>query len=139
MFFCTSTCAKLRRCPSLCNVTTARPGVIPQWTVGDRLRKARELTGLDRKAFAAEIGASRNSIATYESSDRPPRRFILLAWAAKTGVSIDWLLGDDDTPWRDAQPPGSSDSGTTNPCYSLATESSRGGRLAYVLCHTRAA
>jgi hypothetical protein len=31
-------------------------GVIPEFTLGDRLRKARELTGLSIRRFADEIG-----------------------------------------------------------------------------------
>ena len=37
-------------------------GVTPQWTVGDRLRKAREMIGLDRAELAEQIGISRNTV-----------------------------------------------------------------------------
>ena len=39
------------------NMTTQTAGGIPQFTVGDRLRKARETTGLNLQEFADEIGA----------------------------------------------------------------------------------
>jgi transcriptional regulator with XRE-family HTH domain len=66
-------------------------GTIPAWTVGDRLRKARESTGMDRQQMALAIGISRRSIATYEASDQLPRRPILVTWALATGVPRDWL------------------------------------------------
>lgn len=40
----------------------------PTFTKGDRLRKARELTGLDQKAFAEAMGLHRDSVRKYEST-----------------------------------------------------------------------
>ena len=37
-------------------------GVIPEFTLGDRLRKARELTGLSIRRFADEIGVSHTTV-----------------------------------------------------------------------------
>lgn len=68
---------------------------VPRWTVGDRLRKARELTGLKQEEFGAEIGISRRSISSYEGGDKAPRRPVLLAWSMKTGVDMDWIVVGD--------------------------------------------
>jgi transcriptional regulator with XRE-family HTH domain len=76
-------------------MTTATSGVVPQWTLGDRLRKARELTGLDRGEFAVDLGVSRNTVVNYEHAKVNPRKPVLIAWAMKCGVSLDWLLGSD--------------------------------------------
>jgi transcriptional regulator with XRE-family HTH domain len=65
--------------------------VIPEWTVGDRLRKARELTGLNIKEFSAEVGISRNTITKYEAGEELPRPVYLRAWAMRTGVDVTWL------------------------------------------------
>lgn len=71
--------------------TSTRVGTVPAWTVGDRLRKARELTGLDAKAFAADMGIARNTVTKYEHGDTLPRPIILRAWALRCGVSDEWL------------------------------------------------
>lgn len=73
-------------------------GRIPVWTLGDKLRKARLDAGLDQRELAAELGIARNSVMTYESGKTAPRRPVLLAWAMRTGVSLDWLTGE--TPGR---------------------------------------
>lgn len=67
-------------------------GVIPEWTLGDRLRKAREMTGLDQARFAALIGVSRRGVSAAESGEsKQPRKLLLKAWSHYTGVSLQWL------------------------------------------------
>lgn len=66
-------------------------GLIPEWTMADRLRKARELTGLDQSEFAERCGISRQAIGNYESGRRAPRGLYLRAWSEATGVPIEWL------------------------------------------------
>ena len=70
-------------------------GKVPVWTLGDRLRKARLEAGLEQAQLAAELGIARNSVATYENGRTKPRRPVLLAWAMRTGVSLEWLTTDD--------------------------------------------
>lgn len=68
------------------------------FTVGDRLRKAREKTGLDQEQFAREIGVSRGTVSNYERHAGPPselKRPYLLAWALGTDVPIEWIEGGD--------------------------------------------
>jgi transcriptional regulator with XRE-family HTH domain len=80
----------------------AEPGGGLPFVVGDRLRKAREHSGLDQQTFAAELGVSRDLIRKAERSANPPKQHILMAWAMRTGVSVEWLKGSapppDDTP-----------------------------------------
>lgn len=85
--------------------------VIPQWSVGDRLRKAREVMGLSQSEFAQATGVSQRSVSRYESLEDAAeiRRPVLLAWAFATGVSMDWLLtgsagphGSDGLPHLDS-------------------------------------
>lgn len=68
------------------------PGIIPTWTVGDRLRKAREVTGLDQAHFGDAIGISRGSVSAFEVDRNFPRRIILNAWVLATGVPLEWIL-----------------------------------------------
>jgi len=77
-------------------------GVIPEFTIGDRLRKARQLTGLEQAEFAAEVGISRGTVRNYELEAVKPRRPVLVAWAFRTGVPLAWL----ETGARPAGPTG---------------------------------
>lgn len=70
------------------------PGLTPQWTLGDRLRKAREIAGLNQTQLADELEIARNSVGRYESGDYDPPRTVIIAWALRTGVDFEWLLGD---------------------------------------------
>ena len=65
--------------------------MIPQFTQGDRLRKARELTGLDMGEFARALGVSRTTVGNAELDRVKPRRLLLQAWALCTGVPLVWL------------------------------------------------
>jgi transcriptional regulator with XRE-family HTH domain len=67
------------------------PGLVPQWTLGDRLRKAREIASLNQSEMAEQIGIARNSIANYEGGKYEPPRPVMIAWAFRTGVALDWL------------------------------------------------
>lgn len=69
-------------------------GLIPRWTVGDRLRKARETAGLSQDELAAATGVSRRSISTYESATEAPKRPVLVSISLATGVPVAWLIGD---------------------------------------------
>jgi len=66
---------------------------VPAWTVGDRLRKAREESGLSQQELADAIGVSRNTISNHEVGvgKREPQTLLVRAWAAATGVSVEWI------------------------------------------------
>lgn len=78
---------------------------VPEWTRGDRLRKARELTGLGQEAFGDETGISRRSISDYEGDKAVPRKPVMMAWAFRTGVPLEWLE-TGATPQGDPGPEG---------------------------------
>lgn len=67
---------------------------VPAFTVGDRLRKAREKTGLDQGPFAEEIGVSRGTVSNYErgATAEGMKKAYLTLWAMRCDVPIDWLL-----------------------------------------------
>ena len=73
----------------------------PRWTLGDRLRKAREFAGLEQGELAARIGISRGTVSNYElgRGQRPPKLIVLRAWAHECGVPFDWLT--EDSPFAD--------------------------------------
>ena len=72
--------------------TQAGTGIIPEWTVADRLRKAREATGMDAREFADHVGISRNTVSNYENGKTTRiNRPMLAAWSMATGVPAEWL------------------------------------------------
>lgn len=70
---------------------------IPQFTLGDRLRKAREFSGLEMQDLAHEIDIHRQTVARYESGSVRPKRHVLLSWSVATGVDLAWIQGTDQT------------------------------------------
>jgi transcriptional regulator with XRE-family HTH domain len=69
------------------------PPAVPEWTLADRLRKARELAGYSQAELATVTGISRQSINSYETGRTTPRRPQLLAWATACHVEYEWLTG----------------------------------------------
>jgi transcriptional regulator with XRE-family HTH domain len=77
---------------------TAQPvgiGYAPEWTLGDRLRKARKQTGMTQKAFAELIGEEPSRYSQWEADNNRPRHLVDVAQNIedRTGVSAAWLLG----------------------------------------------
>lgn len=71
---------------------------IPVWTQGDRLRKARQMTGMTTRQFALELGVSQGTVTSAENDNTKVRMITLKAWALATGVPIEWLqFGIDPT------------------------------------------
>ncbi|MDN5895695.1 MAG: helix-turn-helix domain-containing protein [Nocardioides sp.] len=64
---------------------------IPAFTMGDRLRKAREKTGMTTRDFALELGVSQSTITNAENERSKTRRITLLMWSQVTGVPVEWL------------------------------------------------
>ena len=89
-------------------MTTARAGAIPEWTLADRLRKAREHVELGKVEFADEIGVARNTVSSAENGRHRPSKLVVKAWAMRTGVPYEWIMT--------GQAPDTPD--PTNPCLS---------------------
>lgn len=68
---------------------------LPEWTLGDRLRKAREHAGLSREELADILGVKKNSLWNWEADASRPRDLVdlLHKWSKATGVPAQWLLG----------------------------------------------
>ena len=69
---------------------------VHRFTIGDRLRKAREVAGFDQRGFEAASGISRATIGAYELGKSTPRRAYLSIWANVTDTDLDWLMYGDD-------------------------------------------
>ncbi len=74
-------------------MTQQPTGGVPQFTIGDRLRKARETTGMDQAAFAEHIGVSRGTVSNYERGvgEGHHKPIVLRTWAMATGVPLSWI------------------------------------------------
>ncbi len=61
-------------------------------TIGQRLKAARESTGLDQTQFATEIGSSRNTISLWERGKNFPPADVLGVIHNKFGISVEWIV-----------------------------------------------
>lgn len=79
---------------------------IPAFTIGDRLRRARQKVGLEQADFAQEIGVSRGTVSNYEHAEdiASLKKPYLLAWAMRTDVPLEWLL-TGEAPTAPPDPP----------------------------------
>jgi transcriptional regulator with XRE-family HTH domain len=71
---------------------------IPQWTYGERLRKARADAGLEQEEMASRLGVSTGTISNWELGRTQGRKMLTRVeeWAEITGVPAAWLLGIED-------------------------------------------
>lgn len=73
-------------------------GNVPEWTLGDRLRKARQAANVSTEAMAADIGRTVHTISNYErDATRAPLSVVKL-YAMRCQVPLEWLLGEGLTP-----------------------------------------
>lgn len=63
---------------------------VPEWTVADRLLKARRWAGVPQQEMAAYLGVSRQALTRYENGQNVKIGTLRL-WALRCGVSFDWL------------------------------------------------
>jgi transcriptional regulator with XRE-family HTH domain len=71
--------------------TDVAAGIVPEFTVGERLKKARQLTRLDQDEFARLVGVVRATVSNAERDIYPPKPILLNAWSLATGVPRLWL------------------------------------------------
>lgn len=65
---------------------------VPKWSLGDRLRKARQVAGIrSHKEMAQRLGVSEDTIKRWEGDKYSPSRGYVLGWALECGVDPQWL------------------------------------------------
>lgn len=76
-------------------VDTSTDPVYPDWSFGDRIRKARIITGLTQGEFADEIGVKEGSLAAWETDRALPRDIVAIAKRVEmiTRIPAGWVLG----------------------------------------------
>ena len=80
-------------CMSQTLTSPQQHAAVPLFTIGDRLRKARQYADIGSAEMAGRIGRTRNSITRYESAETVDDidELVLRAYAMETGVSFRWL------------------------------------------------
>jgi transcriptional regulator with XRE-family HTH domain len=78
-------------------------GRVPDWTIGDRLRKARRAASIGSASMAETLGVTRQTVAAYESDRSPINRRTMIAWSFVCGVPLEWL-SDGLCPPGDSNP-----------------------------------
>lgn len=74
------------------SITSQEGNSVPEFSIHDRLRKAREHAGLEQGALAERIDVSRQTVGNYELGRTPrPKKLIVRQWALACGVNFDWL------------------------------------------------
>lgn len=91
------------------------PEPIPQWTLGDRLRKARQFANVSTEEMATDIGRTVHTISNYERDFTRAPLLVLRQYAMRCNVPLEWLqtgevaestveqavtIGYPDIPWR---------------------------------------
>lgn len=71
-------------------------GEIPAFTLGQRLKQARDYAKLSQTDLATQLGISRYTVANYENGATVPERAKIIAWALICGVDLEWLQGPPD-------------------------------------------
>ncbi len=69
--------------------------LVPMWTLGDRLAKARRHAGLNQEQMAQRLNVTASALSAWESDRNQPRELLAVAtrWAEVTGVDSAWILG----------------------------------------------
>jgi len=65
-------------------------------TVGQRIAQKRKELGLSQEALGEQLGVSRQAIYKWESDTTLPEIEKLIALSRSFGVSVDWLLGEEE-------------------------------------------
>lgn len=69
-------------------------GRVPVFSLGERIRKAREDHGLSQQAFADALGVDRKTLGGWENGKHRPSYGDLMLVSSVADVSLEWLAGD---------------------------------------------
>lgn len=97
-------------------MTDSSIAIAPDLTLGQRLRVARQRTGMTLRDVADATGMSHAAVANYERDEQEPTATRLARLARLYDVDIRWLVLDLDAdlrPWWDQAPPLSGTPSTT--------------------------
>jgi transcriptional regulator with XRE-family HTH domain len=92
--------------PYNASVKTGRPSKHPRTDFGQRLHAAREAAGLSQAQVADKLGVHQTSYAAWERHPVALRPEQLRTLAEMCGVTVEHLLGTEETPKRGSGPTG---------------------------------
>jgi hypothetical protein len=72
-------------------MTTATEWAVPEWTQGDRMRKALEAAGYGVAEAALRFGVGRNTVSNWIHDRTAPSAIVLEVWADWTNVPLIWI------------------------------------------------
>ncbi|MGO2659601.1 helix-turn-helix domain-containing protein [Mycetocola reblochoni] len=61
------------------------------WTIGDRLKRSRQMAGMNQTVIAGRLGVSRPTVSDWEIGRTMPSAVHFIRWAQITGATLDWL------------------------------------------------
>lgn len=64
---------------------------VPEWTLGDRMRKALLHGGISVEAMGEYLGYSTATMRNWTHDRAQPRPSVLRQWALRCGVPYEWL------------------------------------------------
>ncbi|MCB2413683.1 helix-turn-helix domain-containing protein [Demequina sp. TTPB684] len=81
---------------------------VPEWSLADKFRKARQSIDLDQRAFAEKLGVQSGTYQQWEAGRARPRHVVATAKRIEmlTGISATWILGLETAEPRPASPNG---------------------------------
>lgn len=91
--------------------------LVPEFGVGDRLRKARELKGLSQGGFGALVGLSHKVIGNMERGTTPIDGLQIYGWAEICDIDPLWIKTGEGSPRPDPQGP---DGGIPNNVHQIS-------------------
>ncbi len=96
--------------------------------LSEKIYQCRKRAGLSQEALAERLGVSRQSVSKWETGDSEPEIGKLRALASVFGVTVDWLLSEEEFPREEPEGPAGD---TAKPAPSNWAESLPGvlGRL----------
>lgn len=79
---------------------TATTTGVPGWDLRHRMARALEWSGVTTEEMGDEIGRGERTVRNYLSGATNPSRAVLVVWAARCGVPLDWLAEGIEPPLR---------------------------------------
>lgn len=73
------------------------------YDLGSRLKRIRVQNGITQKVLAKRINKSVSAVSSYESNAQMPPLDVLISMALAYSVSLDYLVGFDNTPTYSAK------------------------------------
>lgn len=64
---------------------------VPEWDLGDRMRKSLRHAGVETQEMADYLGVSRTSVSNWINGRNRPSKPAMRLWAMRCGVSFAWL------------------------------------------------